>query len=265
MTGTIYIVGIGPGSRSMLTDEAYDTIIGADVVVGYTTYINLLKKELGLSSVEAPADFLPAESAVGADFSGEPPRFLSTPMRGETERCRLCFKEALCGRNVALVCSGDAGVYGMASLIYELSEEYPPCDIRVVSGITAAASGAALLGAPLGNDFCTISLSDYLTPWPAIEKRLLLACEVDFVIAVYNPASKKRPHHLRRACELLLPIAGKDRPCGIAANIGRKGQWSKVCPLSELSTQQVDMFTTVFIGNSKTRIINGRLITPRGY
>ncbi len=247
MGGRIDVVGIGPGARRSMTYEATQAIAQADVVIGYTTYIRLIQQELSqLPEIKKKA-------------------FISTPMRGEVERCRRCFDEAKNGKRVALVCSGDAGIYGMASLIWELSTEYEPCEIHVVSGVTAATAGAALVGAPLGHDFCVISLSDLLTPWEVIERRLQAACEGDLCIVIYNPASRGRADYPRRACEILLPRIGSERPCAIARNISREGESAEVLTLGELSEATLDMFSTIFIGNSKSRVIGGRLVTPRGY
>ena len=166
---------------------------------------------------------------------------------------------------VAMVCSGDAGVYGMASPVLELAGEYPEVDVEVVAGVTAALSGGAVLGAPLGHDFCVISLSDLLTPWEVIEKRLESAAEGDFAICLYNPSSKKRKDHLRRACEILLKTRSGDTVCGWVRNIGREGQEHRILTLEQLQNAEVDMFTTVFIGSSRTRCVEGRMVTPRGY
>ncbi|MBQ6622846.1 MAG: precorrin-3B C(17)-methyltransferase [Mogibacterium sp.] len=238
----ILIVGLGPGAESMMTGEALAALDRADVIVGYTVYLELL----------------------GDRYRDK--ELLSTPMKQEVERCRLCFEQASGGRTTALVCSGDAGIYGLASLMLELAQAYDPdIGITVVPGITAACSGAAVLGAPINHDFCVISLSDLLTPWEVIRKRLEAAAAGDFAIVLYNPSSKKRADHLRKACDLLLQTMKTDRPCGYVRNIGRAGTESRVCTLRELRDAQVDMFTTVFIGNSATRILNGRLVTPRGY
>ena len=164
-----------------------------------------------------------------------------------------------------MVCSGDAGVYGMASPVLELAGEYPEVDVEVVAGVTAALSGGAVLVAPLGHDFCVISLSDLLTPWEVIEKRLESAAEGDFAVCLYNPSSKKRRDHLRRACEILLRTRSGDTVCGWVRNIGREGQEYKLLTLEQLQNAEVDMFTTVFIGSSRTRALNGRMVTPRGY
>ena len=237
----IYIVGMGPGNEDMMTGQAIAALESADVIIGYTVYIKLRgdkfqKKEL-----------------------------LTTPMRQEKERCHMCFEKALEGKTVALVCSGDAGIYGLASLMYEIGQEYEGVELEVIPGITAANSGAAVLGAPLNHDFCTISLSDLLTPWDKIEKRLIAAAEGDFVIALYNPSSHKRKDYLMRACDILLRVLEPERPCGYVENIGREGTDYTVCTLGELKNAQVNMFTTVFIGNEGTKIIDGKLVTKRGY
>lgn len=241
MKSRIYIVGMGPGKEEMMTAEAIQALEKADVIVGYTVYLKLL----------------------GQRFAGK--ELLSTPMRQETERCRLCFEKAAEGRLVALVCSGDAGIYGLASLMYELGRDYPDTELTVISGVTAASSGAAVLGAPLNHDFCVISLSDLLTPWEKIEKRLAAAAEGDFAIAIYNPSSHKRKDYLMRACDILLCHMEGERPCGYVENIGREGTRAAVCTLRELRDMEVNMFTTVFVGNAGSEVINGRLITKRGY
>ena len=240
--GVISIVGMGPGDGAFLTGQARDAIESADVVVGYTLYTKLL------------AETYPEKE------------YRSTGMKQEIERCRLCFQLAAEGKNVALICSGDAGVYGMASPTLELAGEYPEVEIVVVPGITAALSGGAVLGAPLGHDFAVISLSDLLTPWEVIERRLRAACNGDFVTVLYNPSSHKREDYLERAIDILLNEGmSPDTATGYVENIGREGTHSYVCSLSELKSQRVNMFTTVFIGNSNTYMENGRLITPRGY
>lgn len=241
MNSKIYIVGMGPGKEEMMTKEAAWALENADVIIGYTLYVKLL----------------------GERFNRK--KILSTPMRKETERCRLCFEEAQKVRQVALICSGDAGIYGLASLMYEMGEEYPETELVVIPGITAASSGAAVLGAPLNHDFCVISLSDLLTPWDKIEKRLIAAAEGDFAIAIYNPSSHKRKDYLMRACDILLEIIEEDRPCGFVENIGREGTMAVTCTLKELREKQVNMFTTVFVGNSDSKLLDGKLITKRGY
>ena len=178
----------------------------------------------------------------------------------------MCYEEAKKGKRVALICSGDAGIYGMASLMYEMSAEYPSCELTVVPGITAASSGAAVLGAPLNHDFCVISLSDLLTPWEQIKARLRAAVLGDFAIALYNPSSRKRADYLQRACDILLDAGAKGtRACGYVENIGRDGETTHTCTLRELREIQVNMFTTVFIGNSQSVIMGDKLVTKRGY
>lgn len=241
MRNKVYIVGMGPGREEMMTKEVLNVLNQADVIVGYPLYLKLL----------------------GERYQGK--ELLSTPMRHEEERCRICFEEAEKGKRVALVCSGDAGIYGMASLMYEIGKEYPEIELLVIAGITAASSGAAVLGAPLNHDFCVISLSDLLTPWDKIEKRLRAAAEGDFVIVIYNPSSHKRKDYLKRACEILLHTIEGERVCGYVENIGREGTKMGISTLKELKNKEVNMFTTVFIGNSESEIIRGKLVTRRGY
>jgi precorrin-3B C17-methyltransferase len=186
-------------------------------------------------------------------------------MKKEVDRCKLAVRYALLGKTVSMVCSGDAGVYGMAGIMYEVACEYKGIEIIVVPGITAACSAAAVLGAPLIHDFSVISLSDLLTPWEKIEKRLLLASDADFVICLYNPQSKKRSDYLKRACEIMLVHKSPNTSCGFVKNIGRDGEKATLCRLDELGDQDVDMFTTVIIGNSQTKFIGDKLVTPRGY
>lgn len=242
MKHNIYLVGMGPGKEEMMTGEALKALEAADVIIGYTVYIKLL----------------------GERFADKEMR--TTPMRQEEERCKLCFEEAKKGKQVAMVCSGDAGIYGMASLLYEMGKEYPDTEIFVIPGITAACSGAAVLGAPLNHDFCVISLSDLLTPWERIKKRLIAAAEGDFAMAIYNPSSHKRVDYLERACRILMEHGVEpERACGYVENIGRDDTKAVTLPMEELVHTPVNMFTTVFIGNSQTKIIDGKLVTPRGY
>ena len=241
MKNKIYIIGMGPGKEEMMTGEALQALEDSDVIIGYTVYVKLL----------------------GERFAGK--EMMTTPMRQETERCILCFEEAAKGKQVALICSGDAGIYGLASLMYEMGKEYQETELVVIPGITAANSGAAVLGAPLNHDFCVISLSDLLTPWEKIEKRLMAAAEGDFAIAIYNPSSHKRKDYLMRACDILLRTIEEERACGYVENIGREGTRAVTCTLKELREAEVNMFTTVFIGNAGSEIINGKLVTKRGY
>lgn len=239
--GTVYAVGVGPGNAEAMTGEAAAALTRADEIYGYTLYIDLLRPH----------------------FPGK--TFVTTGMRQETERCRLALSAASEGKTVAVVCSGDAGVYGMAGLLLELSEDYPNVLIEVVPGVTAALSGAALLGAPLAHDFCVISLSDLLTPWELIEKRLRLAAEAELLLCLYNPASKKRKDYLARACAIVREYRSADTVCGYVKNIGRESTEQRVLSLAELSEIEADMTTTVFIGTSDTIELNGRMVTRRGY
>ena len=239
--GVLYVVGMGPGARGAMTQDAIAAIEASDLLCGYTAYIDLIKDDYPDKAI------------------------LTTPMRQEVERCEKALQAANADRTVAMICSGDAGIYGMAGLIYELAPKYPHVDIVVVPGVTAATSGAAVLGAPLMNDFCVISLSDLLTPWDVIEKRLHGAGAGDFAVALYNPMSHKRTEHLRRACDILLQYRDPQTVCGWVENIGRDGCSYKLMTLNELRDETVSMFTTVFIGNSQTQNINGKMITIRGY
>lgn len=241
MKHRINIIGIGPGAEEQMSLQALRALEECDVIVGYPVYLRLL----------------------GERFRGK--ELLATPMREEIKRCHMCFEEARKGKRTALICSGDAGVYGLASLMYAIAEEYPDCELSVIPGITAANSGAALLGAPLNHDYCVISLSDLLTPWEMIEKRLRAAAEGDYCIVLYNPSSHKRAGYLARACSILLETLPQDRACGYAENIGRDGARTVTCMLRELKERTVNMFTTVFIGNSGTKILQGKLVTDRGY
>ena len=241
MKNKLYAVGIGPGDYSHMTLEAVRVLEHCDVIVGYTVYVDLVREH----------------------FPGK--EFLTTPMRREEERCRLAFEEAERGKAVAMICSGDAGVYGMAGLLLELGREYPDTEVEVIPGVTAALSGAAVLGAPLIHDFAVISLSDLLTPWEKIAQRLRAAAEADFVICLYNPSSRKRADYLAKACGMILESRAPETVCGIVRNIGRDGERCEILTLEKLKDTQVDMFTTVFIGNSNTMELNGRMVTPRGY
>ena len=225
----IYVVGIGAGNADGMTFKARNVLEKADVIVGYTVYAELVKK-----------------------LFPEKEYFVSA-MKQEAERCRKAVEMAADGRNVAVVCSGDAGVYGMASLVYEIAAGYENVEVSVVAGVSAMLSGGALVGAPLGHDFAVISLSDLLTPWEKIEKRLECASAADFAICLYNPSSKKRHDYLQKACDLMMKYKSPDTICGTVSNIAREGEEAHVMTLKELRDTQVDMFTTVFIGNSQTK------------
>ena len=237
----LYVVGIGPGKFEGMTHEAARVLGESDVIVGYTVYVDLVR------------DHFPDKT------------FLTTPMRREVERVELALQEAASGKTVAMVCSGDAGVYGMSGLCEELAVKYPGVEVETIPGVSAVLSGAAILGAPLMHDFAVVSLSDLMTPWETIEKRLRAAAAADYVICLYNPSSHKRKDYLQRACDIVMGSASPETICGVAQNIGREGENTQVMTLKELRDTPVDMFSTVFIGNSQTRVINGKIVTPRGY
>lgn len=237
----IYVVGIGPGAYEKMTIEAAEALKNSDVIIGYTVYVDLVREH----------------------FPGK--EFLTTPMKKEVERCVMAFEEAMKGKTVSMICSGDAGVYGMSGLMYEVGVNYPEVELTVLPGVTAATGGAAVLGAPLIHDFCLISLSDLLTPWEKIESRLLAAAQADFVICLYNPSSRKRHDYLEKACDLMMRYKAPETVCGLVENIGRDGEAMRVLTLQELKKTKVDMFTTVFVGNSQTKKIGRKMVTPRGY
>ena len=239
--GQLIVVGIGPGAMDKMTFEAYRAMEECDVIAGYHVYVDLVR------------DSFPDK------------KFVTTTMRRETERCVQALEEAASGQKVAFICSGDAGVYGLAGLIWEVAQDYPDVEIDVIPGVTAALSGAACLGAPLIHDFALISLSDLMTPWEKIEKRLRMAAEGDFAIVLYNPSSHRRKEHLQKACDILLETLPGTRVCGTVRNIGREGEETRIYTLEELRNVHVDMFTTVFIGNSSTKRIGDKMVTPRGY
>lgn len=236
----LYVVGIGAGSREGMTIAAQQAIEDSELIVGYTKYVELLK------------EYYPDKE------------YASTGMKQETERVETALRESE-KRTVSLICSGDPQLYGMAGLAYELSVKYPDTAIEVISGVTAAFSGGAVLGSPLTHDFAVISLSDLLTPMEKIVKRLECAAECDMVIVLYNPSSKSRVDYLKKACDIVLRYRSGDTVCGYVRNIGREGQESRTLTLSELRETAVDMFTTVYIGNSETKLIGGKMVTPRGY
>ena len=210
----VTVIGLGPGAGADLTGRAIEALERCDLIVGYTAYIALLEGQ----------------------FPDKERR--STGMRREVDRCRMAVEAAAAGRDVALVCSGDSGVYGMAALVYEVSQDYPPIEI---------------------------SLSDLMTPWKTIENRLRLAARADFVLCLYNPSSRSRAGYLQRACDILLEEKSPDTVCGYVRNIGRAGEEAHTCTLAQLRETQVDMFTTVFVGNRQTCLIGGKMVTSRGY
>jgi precorrin-3B C17-methyltransferase len=236
----IHVIGIGPGDSQYMTYEARQAIEAAEVVVGYDVYVDLIRPLIAGKEI------------------------VTTGMTQEVDRCRKALRMALDGKRVCLVCSGDAGVYGMAGVMLEVAGD-SDIEITIIPGVTAALATAARLGAPITHDFAVISLSDLLTPWAAIAKRLKLAAEADFVICIYNPRSKKRKEHLSKAVNIMLEHKSADTPCGYVKNAGRANELVRLCQLSTLAEEDIDMFSTIIIGNSATKVLNGRLVTPRGY
>lgn len=203
----LYVIGIGPGEYEQMTLKAIHAMEKSEVIIGYTVYVDLVKEH----------------------FPGK--EFLTTPMKKEVDRCVMAFEEAKKGKVVSMICSGDAGVYGMSGLMYEVGVNYPEVELEIIPGVTAATGGAAVLGAPLIHDFCLISLSDLLTPWQKIEARLLAAAEADFVVCLYNPSSRKRSDYLQKACDLMMQYKSPETVCGIVSYIGRDGEHYEVMDL----------------------------------
>ena len=237
----IYVVGIGPGGIDEMTQRAYDTLRKCFLIAGYGRYIDLVR-----------------------DYMCD--RILySFNMGSERERCETVLKLAQkYQKDIALISSGDAGVYGMAGLMLEVASGSGQ-EVEVVPGITASNTCAAILGAPLMNDYVTVSLSDIMTPWEVISRRLIAACLGDFVICLYNPASKHRPRHFKMACRILLEHKSPETPAGYVRNAGREGESSLVTTLGKIRRENIDMLCTIIIGNSQSYILDGKIITPRGY
>jgi len=242
--GRLMIVGLGPGASGTLTPQAGAAIRGADVVIGYSGYFTWV------------ADLVAGKECV------------ALPLTQEAERARLAVERAASGESVCVISSGDAGIYGMASLVFETLEaggQGIGPEVVVVPGISAVNACASLLGAPLAHDFAVISLSDLLTPWETIELRLLAAAAADFVVALFNPRSERRPWQFPLACDLLLRHRSAETPAGLVRNAYRPGQSVVVTTLGHLADHPVDMMTTAIVGNSQTRELGGRVVTPRGY
>lgn len=238
----IYVIGIGPGSKEMMTIQAIEAMKDSEVIVGYKTYINLI------------TEFIEDKEVV------------QNGMRQEIDRCKQAVEIAKQGKKVAVISSGDAGIYGMAGLILELvTQEEQDIKVEVVPGVTASIGAAAILGAPIMHDFCHISLSDLLTPWEVIEKRLKLAAEADFVICLYNPRSKGRSEHLSKAFEIMSEFKDGKTPVGIVKDVGREKEEKFICTFDTMDFERVDMTTMVIIGNKATFIHDDLMITPRGY
>lgn len=238
----IYVVGTGPGNEQYMTQEALEAIEECDIIVGYKTYIKLIKHLLVDKKI------------------------VENGMRQEKERCLEALELSSQGKKVALISGGDSGIYGMAGLILELNSKREVAEeVKIVQGVSSSISAASVLGAPLMHDFCQISLSDLMTPWSIIEKRIKLASDADFVICIYNPRSKGRSEHLKRAFEIMSQYKSLDTPVGIVKNAGRDNQEIYISNIRDMDYEICDMSTMVIVGNKKSYIDNGKIITPRGY
>lgn len=236
--GKLYVVGLGPGGRQHMSLAALEAIRASEVIVGYTPYIDYVEDLLEGKEVH------------------------STGMKKELERCQLAIDKARQGFTTSIISTGDPGLYGMAGPILEMAEDI---EVEVVPGISAVFSAAAERGSPIMHDYGSISLSDLLTPWELIEKRISLAAQGDFVIAIYNPRSKGRPQHLNRATELILEHRSASTPVGIVRDSGRPGTRITMCRLDSINYEEVDMLSLLIIGNSNSYFKDGKMITPRGY
>lgn len=240
----VFVVGIGPGGLDEMTPRARQAIESVEVVAGYNTYIKLIENIL----------------------SGK--KIIGRAMMQEVERCQLAIDEALSGHTVAVVSSGDAGVYGMAGLVLEMILDLPKDkrpQFEIIAGVSAVNAAAAILGAPLMNDFAIISLSDLMTPFELIKRRVSSAAQGDFVIALYNPKSKRRINQLTEVQNILLQFRNKNTPVGIVTNAGRSGETKVISTLENFTQEEVNMFSLVIIGNSQTFVKEDFMITPRGY
>lgn len=242
--GKIYVIGLGPGDLSTMTYQAQEAIQDSHAIVGYYLYVEQIKA-------------LISEKEIYSNTMGQ-----------EKDRCEKAVELALCGKKVSMVCSGDAGLYGMAGLIFELIERdnvATKIEIQIIPGITAALSCSSVLGAPIVEDFCTVSLSDYMTPYEKIKLRIECAAKADFTIAIYNPRSSKRPYYLEEAIDTMLKYRASNTPVGIVRNAYRPDEHVIKTRLCEIPYDVVDMFCTIIVGNSNTKWLNGKMVTSRGY
>ena len=235
--GKLYVIGIGPGGLDEMTLRAVKAIEESDIIVGYTKYIEMVKDLIKDKEI------------------------FKTGMRGEEERCREAL-ELSKDKKVALISTGDSGIYGMAGLILEMRKDE---DVEIIPGITASSAAGSVLGAPLMHDNCNISLSDLMTPYEDIKKRVRFAAEGDFVISLYNPKSKGRPHYLRECVDIIKEFRGEETPIAVVRNALREGESKEIFTLKDFNDEVVDMFSIVIIGNSKSYIKDGYFVTPRGY
>lgn len=242
MHGLIYVVGTGPGDKEYICQKAIEAMENSDIIIGYKTYIQLIKPFIKNTEL------------------------ISSSMMKEVDRCEEVLKLAQTGKTISLISSGDPGIYGMAGIMLEVvAANKSNVQVEVVPGISAASSAASLLGAPLMNDYVVLSLSDLLTPWELIEKRLHAAGSGDFVTAIYNPRSKTRITQLDTAIEIFLKYHKPQTPVGIVKHAMREKQEVVITDLANLDKQNIDMFTTLIIGNSKTQVIDGKMVAIRGY
>lgn len=240
--GKLYVVGFGPGGYEHMTAKAIEVIEKADVVTGYTTYVNMLKK------------YFPDK------------RYIATPMMQEVRRCEMAVEEAKKDQVVAMVSSGDSGIYGMAGVVYQVAaKKQAGIEIETVPGVTAASAAACVLGAPLMHDFAVISLSDLMTPADLIMKRVDCAGQGDMIVCLYNPKSKRRTGYVEQAADILMKYRSGRTPAGVVRNAGREEESFFITTLGQLKDAKIDMFCVVIIGNSQTYIEGGKMITPRGY
>ena len=235
--GKLYVIGIGPGGLDEMTLRAVKAIEESDIIVGYTKYIEMVKDLIKDKEI------------------------FKTGMRGEEERCREAL-ELSKDKKVALISTGDSGIYGMAGLILEMRKDE---NVEIIPGITASSAAGSVLGAPLMHDNCNISLSDLMTTYEDIKKRVRLAAEGDFVISLYNPKSKGRPHYLRECVDIIKEFRGEETPIAVVRNALREGESKEIFTLKDFNDEVVDMFSIVIIGNSKSYIKDGYFVTPRGY
>ena len=239
--GKIYVVGIGPGKKADMTFKAYEKMKNSDIIVGYKTYTDLIKEYFPNTEIR------------------------SSSMMKEVDRCLEVLDLAKAGKNVALISSGDAGIYGMAGIMYEIINENDDIEVEVIAGVTATNAAAAIVGAPIMHDYVTISLSNLLTDWELIKKRLELAAQGDFIISLYNPKSKGRTAQISEAQKIMLKYKSKDTPVAIVRNAGRENEEYETTTLENMLDFEINMLTIVLIGNSNTYVKNGKIITPRGY
>ena len=237
--GKIYVVGLGPGNKENMTFRAYDVLKNSDIIIGYKTYVDLIE------------GMFPDK------------KIIKSYMKKEVARCEETLKLALEGNIISLISSGDAGVYGMAGLMLEIAGGQ--VEVEIVPGITSANASASLGGAPIVHDSVNISLSNLLTDWELIKKRIDLASQGDFVITLYNPKSSGRPELINEARDIMLKHKRKDTPVLIARNVGREGENYDITTLDKILDYEINMFSTVIIGNSNTKVLNNKMITPRGY